>query len=87
MGSVRQSPVARQPGLCSPERKLSRFEDNQPHRLAAWSAEELAKMPTYYIMDLADDMPTAVAKEMSSAAEIAARSWCCRSIPELEASS
>src|SRR5262245_54401568 len=26
MGSVRQSPVARQPGLCSPERELSRFD-------------------------------------------------------------
>ena len=32
-------------------------------------------MPTYYIMDLADDMPAAVAKEMPSAAEIAACRW------------
>ena len=32
-------------------------------------------MPTYYIMDLFDDMPTAVAKEMPSAAEIAACRW------------
>ena len=40
---------------------------NRPRRLASWSAAELAKMPTYYIMDLADDMATTVAKEMPSA--------------------
>ena len=57
--------------------KSADWKDNRPHRLAAWSAEELAKMPTYYIMDLADDMPTAVAKEMPSPQEIAA----CRSPP------
>jgi hypothetical protein len=32
-------------------------------------------MPTYYIMDLADDMATTVAKEMPSADEIAACEW------------
>ena len=32
-------------------------------------------MPTYYIMDLADDMPAAVAKEMPSPQEIAACRW------------
>jgi pimeloyl-ACP methyl ester carboxylesterase len=37
-------------------------------------------MPTYYIMDLADDMPAGVAKEMPSAAEIAA----CRWLPDEE---
>jgi pimeloyl-ACP methyl ester carboxylesterase len=55
--------------------KSADWKDNRPHRLAAWSAGELAEMPTYYIMDLADDMPTAVAKEMPSAAEIAACHW------------
>jgi pimeloyl-ACP methyl ester carboxylesterase len=55
--------------------KSADWKNNRPHRLAAWSAEELAKMPTYYIMDLADDMPAAVAKEMPSAAEIAACQW------------
>jgi pimeloyl-ACP methyl ester carboxylesterase len=55
--------------------KSADWKDNRPYRLAAWSAEELAKMPTYYIMDLADDMPAAVAKEMPSAAEIAACKW------------
>jgi pimeloyl-ACP methyl ester carboxylesterase len=55
--------------------KSADWQQNRPHRLQAWSAEELAKMPTYYIMDLADDMPAAVAKEMPSAAEIAACGW------------
>jgi pimeloyl-ACP methyl ester carboxylesterase len=55
--------------------KSADWKDNRPHRLAAWSAAELAKMPTYYIMDLADDMPAAVAKEMPSPQEIAACRW------------
>jgi pimeloyl-ACP methyl ester carboxylesterase len=60
--------------------KSADWKENRPHRLASWSAAELAKMPTYYIMDLDDDMPTAVAKEMPSAAEIAA----CRWLPDNE---
>jgi pimeloyl-ACP methyl ester carboxylesterase len=55
--------------------KSADWKDNKPHELAGWIAPEIAKMPTYYIMDLADDMPTAVAKEMPSAAEIAANTW------------
>jgi pimeloyl-ACP methyl ester carboxylesterase len=55
--------------------KSADWKANKPHRLAAWSAEELAKMPTYYIMDLADDMATGVAKEMPSPAGIAACQW------------
>jgi pimeloyl-ACP methyl ester carboxylesterase len=60
--------------------KSADWKDNRPHRLAVWSAEELAKMPTYYVMDLFDDMPAGVAKEMPSAAEIAA----CRWLPDRE---
>ena len=44
------------------------------------TADELAKMPTYYIMDLADGMAETVAKEMPSSAEIAANMW----LPEAE---
>src|SRR5271166_5108133 len=55
--------------------KSADWKQNRPHRLASWSAAELAKMPTYYIMDLADDMATTVAKEMPSAGEIAACTW------------
>ena len=55
--------------------KSADWKANKPHKLAGWTAEELAKMPTYYIMDLADDMPAGVAKEMPSPAEIAACKW------------
>jgi len=55
--------------------KSADWKGNRPHRLESWSAGELARMPTYYIMDLADDMPTGVAKEMPSAIEIAACQW------------
>jgi pimeloyl-ACP methyl ester carboxylesterase len=48
---------------------------NQPFRLASWSAAELAKMPTYYIMDRGQDMAATVAAEMPAAAEIAACAW------------
>ena len=60
--------------------KSADWAGNKPHKLAGWTATELAKMPTYYIMDLADTMPQAVAKEMPSPAGIAA----CRWLPESE---
>lgn len=43
--------------------------------LAGWTAEELARLPTYYVMDLAETMPQTVAHEMPSAAQIAACAW------------
>ena len=55
--------------------KSADWKENRPHRLASWSAAELAKMPTYYVMDLAEDMPATVAKEMPTASEIAACTW------------
>jgi pimeloyl-ACP methyl ester carboxylesterase len=55
--------------------KSADWKANKPHKLAGWTATELAKIPTYYIMDLAEDMPTTVAKEMPSPAEIAANKW------------
>jgi pimeloyl-ACP methyl ester carboxylesterase len=55
--------------------KSADWPQNQPFKLQGWIAEELAKMPTYYIMDLHEDMPATVAHEMPSAAEIAACRW------------
>jgi pimeloyl-ACP methyl ester carboxylesterase len=55
--------------------KSADWKANRPDRLASWSAAELAKMPTYYVMDLAEDMAATVAKEMPSAGEIAACKW------------
>jgi pimeloyl-ACP methyl ester carboxylesterase len=60
--------------------KSADWVDNRPHRLQAWTAAELAKMPTYYIMDLHKNMAETVAAEMPSAAQIAA----CRWLPENE---
>jgi pimeloyl-ACP methyl ester carboxylesterase len=55
--------------------KSADWKANAPYPLKSWSAGELAKLPTYYIMDLAEDMAATVAKEMPSAAEIAANKW------------
>jgi pimeloyl-ACP methyl ester carboxylesterase len=55
--------------------KSADWKANKPHRLEAWRADQLEKMPTYYIMDLADTMPEAVGREMPSAAEIAGNTW------------
>ena len=55
--------------------KSADWKANQPFELKAWSAEDVAQMPTYYIMDLAEGMAETVAKEMPSASEIAANRW------------
>jgi pimeloyl-ACP methyl ester carboxylesterase len=55
--------------------KSADWKDNKPYPLKSWSAEELAKLPTYYVMDLAKTMPETVAAEMPLAAEIAANQW------------
>jgi pimeloyl-ACP methyl ester carboxylesterase len=55
--------------------KSADWEQNEPYRLDAWSAVELAKMPTYYIMDLDETMAETVAKEAPTEAEIAACAW------------
>jgi len=55
--------------------KSADWKQNQPFRLAGFTAGELAKMPTYYVMDLAKGMAETVAEEMPSADEIAACRW------------
>jgi pimeloyl-ACP methyl ester carboxylesterase len=55
--------------------KSADWTSNKPFRLASWSAGELAKMPTYYIMDNDRDMAETVAAEMPSPSEIAACQW------------
>ena len=46
--------------------KSADWKDNQPYPLESWSAAEIAKLPTYYVMDLARDMAATVAEEMPS---------------------
>lgn len=55
--------------------KSADWPSNRPHPLASWSAESLAALPTYYVMDLDLDMPATVAPEMPSDEQIAACGW------------
>src|SRR5579859_5749148 len=55
--------------------KSADWKDNMPYPLQSWSAGELAKLPTYYVMDLASNMAETVAREMPAAAQIAANKW------------
>ncbi|MBR0825509.1 alpha/beta fold hydrolase [Bradyrhizobium manausense] len=55
--------------------KSADWADNKPYPLKSWSAGELAKLPTYYVMDAGETMAETVAKEMPSAAAIAANTW------------
>lgn len=55
--------------------KSADWKGNQPYRLQGWTATELAKLPTYYVMDLGKGMAETVAPEMPTAAAIAACQW------------
>jgi pimeloyl-ACP methyl ester carboxylesterase len=55
--------------------KSADWKDNKPYRLSGWTADEMAKLPTYYVMDLGKTMAETVAPEMPSPAEIAACAW------------
>jgi pimeloyl-ACP methyl ester carboxylesterase len=55
--------------------KSADWPANKPFRLAAWSADELARLPTYYVMDRDRTMAETVAPEMPSPAAIAACRW------------
>ena len=69
--------------------KSADWPGNRPSPLKSWSAEELAKMPTYYIMDRDRNMAETVMPVMPSAGRdrglpLAARSRArglCRGIP------
>jgi pimeloyl-ACP methyl ester carboxylesterase len=60
--------------------KSADWKDNAPYPLKGWTARELAKLPTYYVMDLDKGMAETVAEEMPSPAQIAANRW----LPEEE---
>jgi pimeloyl-ACP methyl ester carboxylesterase len=55
--------------------KSADWKGNNPFRLKARTAEEMAKIPTYYVMDKDKGMAATVAVEMPSAAEVAACKW------------
>ena len=55
--------------------KSADWKGNTPFPLESWTAGELAKMPTYYIMDFGDTMPEAVAKHMPTDEEVSRCGW------------
>ena len=55
--------------------KSADWKANAPYPLKGWTAGELAKLPTYYVMDFARTMAETVAEEMPSAETIAANQW------------
>ncbi|HVZ08015.1 alpha/beta fold hydrolase [Rhodopila sp.] len=55
--------------------KSGDWAPNKPFRLAGWTAEALARMPTYYIMDHDRTMAETVAPEMPTPSEIEANTW------------
>jgi pimeloyl-ACP methyl ester carboxylesterase len=60
--------------------KSADWKQNQPVPLKARTADEWARLPRYYVMDLDKGMAETVAREMPSASEIAA----CRWLPDEE---
>ena len=55
--------------------KSADWQANRPFKLKEASAAELAKMPTYYLMDFHEDMAETVAHEMPAVEEIAQCQW------------
>ena len=55
--------------------KSADWKGNKPHPLKARTAEEMAQIPTYYVMERDKGMAETVAPFMPSAAEIAACKW------------
>jgi pimeloyl-ACP methyl ester carboxylesterase len=60
--------------------KSADWPGNRPFPLAGWTAPELAKLPHYYVMPLAETMAEAVARDAPSPAAVAA----CRWLPDRE---
>ena len=60
--------------------KSADWRENRPFPLKSWAAEELAKMPAYYIMGLRQGMAETVAEHAPTEAQIAACAW----LPENE---
>jgi pimeloyl-ACP methyl ester carboxylesterase len=55
--------------------KSADWKKNKPFVLKSWTAEELQKLPTYYVMDLNEGMAETVAHEMPTPKAIAANAW------------
>lgn len=55
--------------------KSADWKDNKPVALTSWTAAELARMPTYYVMDLKKGVAETMAEQMPTREQIAACRW------------
>jgi pimeloyl-ACP methyl ester carboxylesterase len=55
--------------------KSADWKANRPYPLGSFTADNLAKLPRYYVMDLDKGMAETAALEMPTAAEVAACKW------------
>jgi pimeloyl-ACP methyl ester carboxylesterase len=55
--------------------KSADWKGNEPLPLKSWAAEELAKMPEYYVMEIDKSIAETMAAHMPSAREIATCQW------------
>jgi len=55
--------------------KSADWPGNTPYPLASWAPEELAKLPTYYVMDLAAGMARTALAEVPGPDQVAACQW------------
>lgn len=55
--------------------KSADWAENRPFPLAGWTAEEMAKLPTYYVMEHGQTMAETVAPHMPTPAQVAACRW------------
>ena len=60
--------------------KSADWDGNEPRPLERWSAEQLAKLPTYYVMDRHKSMPDTVAPYLPTDEEVHSCDW----LPEEE---
>ena len=65
--------------------KSAGWKGNNPHPLKARTAEEMAQIPTYYVMERDKGMAATVAPFMPSAGEIAACKWLAEAEVEIYA--
>ena len=55
--------------------KSADWVENKPYALPAWTADNIARLPTYYVMNEDEDMAATVAPHMPSAQSIANCRW------------
>ncbi|KAJ4295085.1 hypothetical protein N0V90_007094 [Kalmusia sp. IMI 367209] len=55
--------------------KSADWEHNKPHPLQAWNADELAKLPFYYVMPLHKSMPETIELMMKNEDESKTKTW------------